>query len=388
MTINACIPIAVQVVIDDVGWWSGANDSERGGPYRTGIDRDHVPADYEAIVELGRRLGVRPQAALILCEWDRTNILRNLPTATWMGAAWDNRKWVGPWLEEAARIMGENSEYIELTLHGIGHEYWQDGAFTRAEWYDSEYRMRPESDVRARLELFAEIMRQNELGPLPTSMVPPAYKYRFRDPSGFASMMRENGIQSVTTVTPHMLKHTGQTMESPWFGIDAGLLIVEWGASVTGRGGTLPWYVIEPDLSETREVEGPTLGLHWPNLLHTDPARNSEVIDRWVAYLGGYRDRFDRMLARDSVQCHTQLLYQWGTDVRVDDERTVHCDFTRLDQLGYQGLGDEFVLRVETPRTASRTLRFAADLSATPVGDGAAGGFASFRVRRRQGAGA
>lgn len=46
----------LQVVIDDVGWWSGNDGSMRQEPYRTGINRNHVPADYKAIVDLGRAL--------------------------------------------------------------------------------------------------------------------------------------------------------------------------------------------------------------------------------------------------------------------------------------------------------------------------------------------
>ena len=99
------IPMPVQVVIDDVGWWSGEDGSKRQEPYRTGINRNHVPADYQAIADLGRKLGIRPQAAFILCEWDKENILRQVPTSTWMGDRWDNSKWVGPWLEEAAEIV-------------------------------------------------------------------------------------------------------------------------------------------------------------------------------------------------------------------------------------------------------------------------------------------
>lgn len=94
--LQAFIPMPLQVVIDDVGWWSGNDGSMRQEPYRTGINRNYVPADYKAIVDLGRALDIRPQAALVLCEWDRENILKHLPTSTWMGSNWDNSKWVGP----------------------------------------------------------------------------------------------------------------------------------------------------------------------------------------------------------------------------------------------------------------------------------------------------
>jgi len=97
--VSAIVPMPIQIVIDDVGWWSGEDGNKRQEPYRTGIKRNHVPADYQAIVDLGVKLGVRPQAATILCEWDRENILRDVPTATWMREKWDNSKWVGPWLD-------------------------------------------------------------------------------------------------------------------------------------------------------------------------------------------------------------------------------------------------------------------------------------------------
>ncbi|MEN6302607.1 MAG: hypothetical protein ABFD96_07790, partial [Armatimonadia bacterium] len=118
---EANIPLAIQVVIDDVGWWCGADGHERGEPYRSGCVRDHVPADYAAIVELGKRLGMRPQAAMIMCEWDRQNILRDVPSATWQGRDWDNSRWVGPWLDEAAHIIRAGRAHFELTIHGIGH---------------------------------------------------------------------------------------------------------------------------------------------------------------------------------------------------------------------------------------------------------------------------
>ena len=72
---SAIIPRPIQVVIDDVGWWSGRDGSDKDEPYRTGINRNHVVADYQAIIQLGRALGIRPQAAMVLCEWDRENIL-------------------------------------------------------------------------------------------------------------------------------------------------------------------------------------------------------------------------------------------------------------------------------------------------------------------------
>ena len=51
--LSATVPMPIQIVIDDVGWWSGEDGNEIQQPYRTGIEVNHVPADYQAIVDLG-----------------------------------------------------------------------------------------------------------------------------------------------------------------------------------------------------------------------------------------------------------------------------------------------------------------------------------------------
>lgn len=177
--IKVFLPMPLQVVIDDVGWWSGEDGSKRQEPYRTGINRNHVPADYQAIADLGRALGIRPQAAFILCEWDKENILRRVPTSTWLGDKWDNSRWVGSWLEEAAEIIRNNRNHFELTLHGIGHEYWEGGTFTRAEWTDSKGQMRPQEQVELHLDYYGKLMDQHALGSFPKSFVPAAFRHSF-----------------------------------------------------------------------------------------------------------------------------------------------------------------------------------------------------------------
>lgn len=352
MHLQANVPIAIQVVIDDVGWWSGTDDHDSGGPYRTGMPRNHTIEDYTAIIELGRRMSIRPQAAMILGEWDRTNLLRRVPTATWQAEAWDNRRWVGPWLDETAALLREHPEHVELTLHGLCHEYWENGNPTRAEWFDSKGRMRPESEVRAHLDAFAQIMEQNGLGPFPESFVPPAYRYRFQDEDGFSGILAEYGIRYVTTVF-NRTDPSHSRLVCPWFGFDGPLLAVEWGAVKGNEGrGLLPWYEANPTLTTARTMEGPVLGLHWPNLLHPDPERNGEVIDRWVAYLQQFELRPDRMLARNTTEGYAQLLYHQGTDVTTE-QGAILFDFSRLDSWNRQLPTRSFTVKVVADRPPS-----------------------------------
>ncbi len=324
--VAAAIPLPLQVVIDDVGWWSGEDGSERQEPYRTGIDRNHVPADYQAIADLGRVLGIRPQAATVLCEWDTENLLRTLPESTWMGAEWDNRRWVGPWLEEAADIIRRNQAHYELTIHGLGHEHWTNGRFTRAEWADENGRMRPREQVEAHLDAFEAILAQHELGGLPRSFVPTAFRHGFGRTEGrdvsMAELLARRGVTYINTPFGSMAH--ADAVQHGVFGLDSGVMTVDRGDD------PLDWDVIGRVPGGT--LNGPTCGLHWPNLLHPDPDRNPEIVAGWVALLAPYDDRADTMLAPDSVAFQHQLVHHVCTGVTRSGD-AIDLDFRRTDAL-------------------------------------------------------
>jgi hypothetical protein len=335
------IPMPLQVVIDDVGWWSGEDGSKKQEPYRTGISRNHVPADYLAIVELGRALGIRPQAAMILCEWDKNNILRQLPSSTWMGDKWDNSKWVGPWLEEAADIIRNNQEHIELTLHGIGHEYWENGTFTRAEWTDSNGKMRPRDQVEKHLDYFGILMDQHKLGSFPVSFVPAAFRHCFGRSEGsdisLAEILKKRGINYINT--PLKIMFNNENVKNDLFCIDGGVMTVDRGED------QFPWLIFPAD--PKAELKGPTCGMHWPNLLHPDPGKNSEIVERWVNYLRAYNEKPDMILARNSETFQEQLLHRDLTKVKLTDN-SVELDFTVTDKLPVHISKNELVLKIQS----------------------------------------
>jgi hypothetical protein len=340
--VTATVPMPIQVVIDDVGWWSGRDGSKQQEPYRTGIPRNHFPEDYAAIVQLGRSLGIRPQAALILCEWDRNNILRKLPSSTWMGPEWDNRKWVGPWLDKAAEIIANHSENIEITLHGIGHEYWIDGKFTRAEWADTSGIMRPLDQVEAHLDAYAAIMRQNQLGPFPRSFVPTAFLHGF-GPTGehrqsLAEILKPRGIEYINTPFDNMRNR--EAVDPAVFGFDAGVITIDRGQDL------LPWDTLGAPPSG--ELRGPTCGMHWPNLLHLDPAHNSESVEAWVHFLRPFQDSMETLLAPDSESFRTQLIHHYCTQLQLADEG-FQIDFTKVDVLSHPLKRQELTVKMKSP---------------------------------------
>ena len=335
------IPMPLQVVIDDVGWWSGEDGSLKQEPYRTGISRNHVPADYLAIADLGRALGIRPQAAMVLCEWDKNNILRQLPSSTWMGEKWDNAKWVGPWTEEAAEIIRNNRKHLELTLHGVGHEYWENGTFTRAEWTDSSGKMRPRDQVEKHLDYFGMLMDQHNLGPFPVSFVPAAFRHCFGVSEGrdisLAEILKKRGINYINT--PFKSMSNNASVKNRLLCIDGGVMTVDRGED------QFPWLTFPAD--PKADLWGPTCGMHWPNLLHPNPMQNSEIVERWVKYLKPFNDRPDMILAGDSGAFEEQLAHRELTKILLYN-RSVGLDFTETDKLPSFIGKNELILKIQS----------------------------------------
>ena len=83
------IPVALQLVVDDVGWHNGADERHLGRPSRSGLPRMHDPLDYEALNEIGRGLNMKILCSLVLGEWDKDNLLRGVPHVTYNEAGWD-----------------------------------------------------------------------------------------------------------------------------------------------------------------------------------------------------------------------------------------------------------------------------------------------------------
>ncbi len=340
--ISAIIPLPIQVIIDDVGWWSGKDETVNQGPYRTGINRNHVVADYQAVIDLGKALGIRPQAATILCEWDRKNILKDVPHSNWMGKNWDNSKWVGPWLEEAADLIKSNQEHFELSLHGLAHEWWEDGKVSRAEWAEEMSGiMRPKEIVEQHLDAFGEILNQNNLGSLfPKSFIPTNFCHTFGVSEGrnisMAQILKSRGFTYINTDFQWRF-HGIENVQHGLFGVDSGVLTVDRGHDL------LDWNIIGKIPSG--KIEGATCGMHWANILHPNPEQNSEIVDGWVKLLSPYNNKLETMLAKNSLEFQKQLAHHVTTKVEVDSNE-IKFDFNETNKLGTIVTNNEFFIKV------------------------------------------
>ena len=312
------IPRPVQFVLDDVGWREGWDVSSQGGPFRAGVDRLLGPEDYDAVADIGEKLGIRPLCAMILCEWDKENVCAAYPTTTREGRAWDNSGRVGQWADRAARIFVDRAAHVEFGLHGVGHEHWDDGRRTRAEWYGGERNTRwPREVLRGHLECFRRILAQYDLDPahgmsLPRAFVPCAFAYYWddADPESTGALMRSAGVRYCST--PFVCcTFAGGSPDRPDGGFDNGLIVLDRGRDAVSwdqfAGRPEPW----PTTS--------ICGVHWPNVLAPDPADNGDAIKPWIEYLERIDRRAGWMLGRNMAETCSQWLYHSYATIAARD---------------------------------------------------------------------
>ncbi len=285
------------LVVEDVGWWQGRDGSANNEPFRNGFSRRHCLADYQALGRLAKRLKMRIAIGMVLGEWDRRKLLRDVTGATWMGAVWDNEFNCGPWLDEAAQFLRDNADWLEIACHGLCHEFWRDGRMERSEFHDSGGIMRPADIVKSHLDAFAKLLEEYKLPGFPRIFLPPALHHSFgngRD--SMQAILYDYGVRYVVTRFSKARRYTEPLHEN---------LTWECGVGLLERGlAPVPWN--EAAANPAWDFGNPILPLHWSNLLHPDPAKNFTVVDRWAEMLEQQVNSMAHVLAPDFASCWKQ----------------------------------------------------------------------------------
>ncbi len=336
------LPLPVLPVIEDVGWWRGEDGSTEGQPYRNAFPRCHCLADYQALACFARKLGVRLVLGMVLGEWDRTNFLGRIPGATWMGGNWDNSINQGAWLEEAACYLREQHDCLELGLHGVCHEFWHKGRLERAEFHDKLGNMRPRQVIESHLEAFAILLEQNGFADFPRLFIPPALNHSFgNSQESIQALLHNYGISYVISLFSRARcfsepRHPKMSWEAEVRLLDRGLAPVAWNQSATQPR----W-----------DFSGPVLPLHWGNLLHPDPNRNCEVVEKWATMLLEGTKGPHRILAENLETCWSQAAVFFFGKLLVDNEAIIlDLQAQPRDMPGGNG---HFFIKVMGPRSIS-----------------------------------
>ena len=343
-------PKPFAVVVDDLGWLHGGSQDPQNGPYRLGFKRDLVAQDYLPIVEIGKAVGVRIQSVFVLCELDRENAVAQLPSATREGGKWNNTANVSPEQIKIMDTVKTQSAYLEFGLHGVGHEFWENGRRRRAEWYNlQDKRPWSETEIRAHLEMFKKVMAQygltKEMGhSFPESFVPTAYSY-FWNPSGnpysLGKILREYGVKFVNTAFSEIQELHPPAKGSG--GFDNGVLVVD-----RHNFGNEWWEPATLPRQPIAEFDTDIIEAHWANLLATDDIFQTTVNGKWIAYLQSIEATEDHYLAKNTEQFYSQWLYKRNCTVTEPEPGRVVIDNRRMPQEAYRtGMVGPMVLKVK-----------------------------------------
>jgi hypothetical protein len=338
--LDVFLPMPVFPVIEDVGWWQGQDGSAFQQPYRNAFSRRHCLADYQALVRLADRLGVRIGLGMVLCEWDRNNLLGGVRGATWMGSHWNNQENQGLWLDEAADYLRSQQDSLELGLHALCHEFWHEGKMERSEFHDRHGNMRSRQVIKSHLEAFGMILEQNGFSEFPRLFFPPALNHSFGNgKKSIQATLYDYGIRHVVTrfsrarrfAPPH---HEKITWECGVGLLERGLSPVPWNMSASPPG----W-----------DFSGPILPLHWGNLLHPDPGHSSDIVDGWAEMLLAGTAGPGSILAENYDTCWRQAAIFYFGKLSVDGEFVV-VDLTALPKDMPESRGP-FFLKIQGRRS-------------------------------------
>lgn len=314
---EGCIPMPLQIVVDDLGWWFGRDGWLENQPCRTGIERNHCYEDYVAAVHLGKELGMRPMFATVLGEWDTKGRVSRLIDLPWLAPQFEELKKAQLPRENVAALLRENVENLEIGLHGILHEYWEGGKISRTEWHDTLGDPRPLDSWTQRLLLFWELLEEYGFGQFPRSFVPPANRHHFcRENQNLAATLRKYGIRTIFAEIEKFVR--SREPGHRWFGFDGSTMTID------RSHDPFRWNAMNPEQIHIPPV--PVCSMHWPNILHPDSEKNLEVVDRWVRALRLVDMGMDRVLSRNTESFCEQLAHHETTRLWIKgNEVTVNA---------------------------------------------------------------
>ena len=324
----AVIPMPLQIVVDDVGWFNGTDDRKDGGPSRTGMPRRHTAEDVRALNVLGERLGMKLNCALVVGEWDPDNRLREVPHLSKYGEAWDNASYLDR--DEMARMIEaiNDSPYVEVALHGLLHGYYLDGTDNHdtSDFYyrkNKELIMVDEDEIRLRVEKFKEILDFYGVKKELISYVPPSFAVRWGE---LSRIMADYGFKYSSTIFRTMVCEGEKPVTA---GVENGIVTVD------RINNLIPWNECDSSFEDLPPVNG-VFGAHMPNFLHPDSEKSLTTVERAVKYFKKCAERYGTVMSRGIEFCAVQSMYQVMADVKISG-KVAHIDLKKLADTPVQG---------------------------------------------------
>jgi len=332
-TSDVCIPAALQLVLDDIGWMKGRDERDREEPSRTGMPRTHVLADYQVVEALGKALNQKINTMLVIGEWDKNARLRNATYSNKWGKDWDPTPFLNLPEQEKIRDFVNSAEHIEFGLHGLLHDLFYEGknicgqefAWPRDMVKGAPKSLAPEWFLREHFDIFYEILND-------WSFRKPIRSFAF--PGGAKDYILSGKLTPVLKDYGIRFWHNGipQSTVDRFEGkipslLQNGILIHRKVIEIC------PWeaYDLDPEILEDIPLEkAGIVGGHWVNLLRYNPAKNMERVEAWASYFNRQGETFGIILSRDVEFAHHQQYYHHHGIQKEENGKIIldlsHCD--------------------------------------------------------------
>ena len=356
---RVALPVALQIVTDDIGWFNGRDIRCSDGPSRTGMPRRHCAEDYAMLNAIGKSIGQRINAPLVIGEWDKKNRLRGMPHASYNEAGWDMASEIDYAEAERCFDVMEKAEYLEYGFHGLLHGYWQDGisladqefSYPRSLDYKTKYApaswLVPVDNayLESHVETFFEIY--NDWG----------FKKKIRSFTSPSSV--QGGIEENRHMTATMKKYGMIYWSNQWRAVKNLCEVIDGVIFVNKaiKQQPIPWeaYGVDPDTlcdysfafnNGIEHAERAIYGSHWPNFLQLNPLRNTDTLDAWTRHFKKQAEIFGVMLSKDIAFCASQAVYRKRSVLEYRKDGLV-IDLAAVDGAGALGLSDTFHISIE-----------------------------------------
>ncbi len=352
------LPVALQIVTDDIGWFNGRDIRCSDGPSRTGMPRKHCAEDYAMLNAIGKSIGQKINAPLVIGEWDKKNRLRGMPHATYNEEGWNMAAEID--YAEAERCFDtmESAEYLEYGFHGLLHGYWQDGisladqefSYPRSLDYKTKYApaswLVPVDNayLESHIEVFFKIYED----------------WGFKKIRSFTSPSSvQGGIEENRHMTAMMKKYGMIYWSNQWRAVKNLCEVIDGVIFINKaiKQQPIPWeaYGIDPDTlcdysfefnNGIDHAERVVYGSHWPNFLQLNPKRNMDTLDAWTRHFKRQAEIFGVMLSKDIAFAASQAVYRKKSVLDYKKDGLV-IDLSAVDGAGALGLSDTFHISVE-----------------------------------------
>ena len=346
---SVILPSALQLCVDDIGWFFGRDDRLNGRPSRTGIPRKHHPLDYEILNDLGKAIDQKIMCPICLAEWDKDNILRGKPGFTYEPDTWDCASVIDMPSAQKCFENIEKSDYIELAIHGNLHgNYAPDGRqITEMEYF--EYKngsniltTQSEDEILYRLDIFKQLYNSWGFTKQIRSFCAPngiPKHLTNEDLLPLASALRKNGVKYWTS------RWKKTVCDTVFYD---GIVYMEKNVNFG-----VPWdaFDFDPDYmkdfaKEGDEIIGDVLGMHWPNFLRYQPQNNYKVLGGWVKYFKKQSEIFGLMLSKDIEFSSIQHVYRRFSKLSFGDNK-ITIDLTNALNKPTDCLNGQFYISIK-----------------------------------------